>query len=126
MRWWVAVNTAGLAIAVALSELYSVAHGFRPLPGFGALYFFLLLTVLGVLHAVAGSLLISFVTMRNKAVRIALGVTLGLLIAILVLVLGTTFLWIGALLAFFVFVPSGILFGCLCASPQPIVSSHTR
>lgn len=117
--WWIAVNAAGLAIAVALSELYSVAHGDRPTPGFGALNFFLLLAVLGLLHAVAGGVLISFVGMRNKTLRIALGVTLGLLTAILVLILGMSFLWIGALLAFWVLVPSGILFGWLCAAPDP-------
>ena len=81
--------------------------------------FFLLLAVLGLLHAVAGGVLISFVGMRNKTLRIALGVTLGLLTAILVLILGMSFLWIGALLAFWVLVPSGILFGWLCAAPDP-------
>lgn len=124
--WWMAVNTAALALAVALSGLYDVAHGYRTTHAFAALYLFLLLAVLGVLHAVAGSALISLVRIRNKAVRIALGVTLGLVTAILALILGTTFLWIYAVLAFWVFVPSGILFGCLCASPQPIVSSPIR
>lgn len=119
--WWMAVNTAGLAVAVALLTLDN-----HSLKAFGDLYLFLLLAVLGVLHALTGGTLISFVRMRNKAVRITLGVTLGLVTAILVMILGMTFLWVYAVLAFWVFVPSGILFGCLCASPDPITSSHIR
>jgi len=122
--WWMVVNAGGVFIAVVLLEIYSEAHHYNPPSNpWGELLLLLCLVALGVLQALAGSVVISFVRMHHKAVRIALGVMLGVIAAILALMLGMTFLWIYAMLGFWVFLPSGILFGWLLA--RSTVTAHT-
>jgi len=111
--WWMAVNVAGLTVAVALTEAET---GFLPR---GALLFLALLTILDVLQALVGGGLISLIRIGNKGVRIAAGVAVGIISAIAVMWLGAYVLWYYILVAFWVVVPSGILFGWLLGTKDP-------
>lgn len=108
------MNCAGVFIAVVLFETYGVLHRYNsPLYFRREFVLFVGLSALGILQALAGSAVIAFVRIRNRTVRIGLGVIIGVIAAVFVLMLGMTFLWVYALLAFWVFLPSGILFGWL-------------
>jgi len=119
MGWWMCVNTMGLFVAVMLLEINSQGYSS------GALFLLLLLAALGVLHAVVGSLMISLIRFRNKTAQIALGVAVGIITGILAVFLGLFFLWIYAVLGLWVFIPSGIIFGWLIASQQPVRGIHS-
>lgn len=121
---WMAVNVAGLVLPVGSAFLDAQAHGYRPW-GLPLPLFFGYLAGLGVVQALTASELILFVRMRSKAVRIAVGVTIGLMTAILVTLLGMGFLWLYAFTGFWVFAFSGIIFGWLIAS-EPIAGASRQ
>jgi len=110
--WWMGVNTAGLTVAVGLTQ---IEVGFLPR---GALLFLSFMAALGVLQSLVGGLLISFLRMKNKILRIALGIVVGFVAAIAVMFASAFAISYYVVVGFWVFIPSGILFGWLLAAKR--------
>ncbi len=139
--WWLAVNSLGVALAIAVVE-YSFFQGVREgsfrLPpharhGPYVVAWLLFMIALGALQVLAGSWLISRVRTRRRVLNVALGVIVGIttalgtcLLGVLVVASGVPFPgYFGdfhygaeALVGAYPFLLSGMVFGALTGSRQ--------
>ena len=123
--WWLAVNSTGVAISIFI-ERYIFYQGvkagsFKYPPGSNEVthivWWLVYETVIGTLQVLTCCWLISLVKACSRLVRVTVGVTLGILTALLfplvpVLIVNSG-LWPDPLIGIYAFVLSGIVFGMI-------------
>lgn len=128
--WWLAVNSTGVAISIFI-ERYIFYQGVkagsfnRPSGSYQVTHIFLWLVfeiVLGALQVLTCCWLISLLKTRNKIVRVAVGITLGIMTAglfpFLPVLAVNSVMFLEPLIGIYVFLLSGIVFGSMAGSSQ--------
>jgi|SRR5579864_309381 len=120
VRWWAAVNAAGALITMIGVEMnyawHVRRHEFYPRPpGYAAAFLIqlLALTALGLLQVAVCCPLIVLNRSRRRTFQLMLGVTLGIVSALLIPVLGMFIISYLAVAAFLTLFPSGVVFGTM-------------
>lgn len=127
--WWLAVNSIGVAISIAIYEvdfLHHVSRGDYNPPGEEHLRFlagwFVFMILLGAVQVWTCCWPISLMRIRNTSIQVALAVVLGALTAFVlpilaVLAIGSVLAW-EPLIGIYTFLLSGIVFGALIGYSQ--------
>lgn len=133
-RWWIAANAAGAILALAVLELnyqsHVRAHEYHAHPPRYALYVLLWLAaliVMGAVDAIACCWLDMFIRVRSRALHGVISVALAIVLAIAIpIAAGAIAQMIEMILAIWIFLPTGILFGVLLAIYDRSASTGSR
>jgi Na+/H+ antiporter NhaA len=119
-RWWAVVNAAGALITMVGVEMnyawHVQRHEFYPRPpGYAAAFLIQLfaLTALGLLQVAVCCPLIALNLSRRRAFQLMLGVTVGIVSALFIPILGMFIISYLAVAAFLTLLPSGVVFGTM-------------